>query len=113
MAAQSSATATTVTTATDASCPAKTDCASYTLSVPAVNDSVGAFSTSGSQKASAPASGAVSYTVDAIAFVPGGSGALDCSPSEIETGSNSNNGTLIVTAGNAVTAATLAFTGCQ
>ena len=112
LAAQSSATAN-VTTATGASCPAKTDCAGYTLSVPAANPSLGAFSTSGAQKPSAPASGAVSYTIDAIAFVPGGSGTLDCSPSEIETGSNSNSGTLVVTSGNAVTAATLVFTGCQ
>ena len=112
LAAQSLATAA-VTTATGASCPAKTDCAGYTLSVPAANPSVGAFSTSGAQMPSAPASGAVSYTVDAIALVPGGSGALDCSRSEIETSSNSSNGTLVVTAGNAVTAATLAFTGCQ
>jgi hypothetical protein len=112
LAAQSSATAS-VSTAASASCPAKTDCASYTLSVPAANPSLGTFSTSGVQKPAAPASGAVNYTVDAIAFVPGGGGALDCSPSELQTSSDINNASLVVTAGTSVTAATLAFTGCQ
>jgi hypothetical protein len=112
LAAQSSATAT-VTTAADASCPANTDCASYTLSVPAANPSLGTFSTGGVQTLAAPSSGPVNYTVDAIAFVPGGGGTLDCSPSELQTSLNSNNTSLAVTAGNSVTAATLAFTGCQ
>jgi len=112
LAAQSSATAT-VTTAADASCPANTDCASYTVSVPAANPSLGTFSTSGAQTPAAPMSGPVNYTVDAIAFVPGGGGTLDCSPSGLQTNSNSNNTSLVVTAGNSVTAATLAFTGCQ
>jgi hypothetical protein len=112
LAAQSSATAS-VATAANASCPASTDCASYTLSVPAANPSLGAFSTSGVQKPAAPASGAVNYTVDAIAFIPGGSGTLDCNPSELQTSSNINNTSLVVTAGTSVTAATLAFTGCQ
>jgi len=112
LAAQSSATAS-VTTTADASCPAKTDCASYTLSLPAANPSLGTFSTSGVQTPSAPSSGAVNYTVDAIAFVPGGGGALDCSPSELQTSSTSTNTSLVVTAGTSVTAATLAFTGCQ
>jgi uncharacterized protein DUF4382 len=112
LAAQSSTTSN-VTTAADASCPAKTDCVSYTLSVPAANPSVGTFSTSGTQKPAAPVSGSVAYTVDAIAFVPGGNGALDCSPSEMRTSSTSNNTSLTVTPGNSSTAATLAFTGCQ
>ncbi len=112
LAAQSASTAN-LTTATDASCPAKTDCVSYTLSVPAANPSIGAFSTSGVQKPAAPASGAVAYTVDAIAFVPGGNGTLDCTPSEVQTSSTSTNTSLTVTAGNSTTAASLAFTGCQ
>lgn len=112
LAAQSSATAS-LTTAAAASCPAKTDCVNYTLSVPAANPSVGAFTTSGSQKPGAPASGPVDYSVDAIAFVPGGMGKLDCNPSEVRTSSNINNASLAVTAGTSVTAATLTFSGCQ
>ena len=112
LAAQSTATAN-LTTATGATCPAKADCASYTLSVPALNPSVGSFSTSGSQKPATPASGPVSYTADARAFVPGGGGTLDCNPSDLQTSSNVNNTSLTVTPGTSVTAATLAFSGCQ
>ena len=112
LAPQSSATAS-VATAAGATCPTNTNCASYTLSVPAANPSMGTFSTSGVQTPSAPSGGPVNYTVDAIAFVPGGGGALDCSPSELQTSSTSTNTSLVVTAGTSVTAATLAFTGCQ
>jgi uncharacterized protein DUF4382 len=103
---QSDATAT-LTTAAGASCPANTDCASYTLAVPASNPSIGAFSSTGNQSPAPPASGVVNYTVDAVAFVPGSGSALDCNPSDMQTN------TLAVTAGNSVAAATLAFTGCQ
>jgi hypothetical protein len=112
LAAQSSATAS-LATAAGASCPANTNCANYTLSVPAANPSLGVLSSSGVQTPAAPSSGAVNYKVDAIAFVPGGAGALDCSPSELQTSSTSTNTSLVVTAGSSVTAATLAFTGCQ
>lgn len=108
---QSSATAN-LTTASGAGCPANTDCAAYTLSVPALNPSFGSFSNTGMQKPTPPAGGTVGYTVDARAFLSGGSGA-DCNPSELETGSTSSNTPLIVTPGTSVTAATLAFTGCQ
>jgi len=106
LAQQSDATAT-LTTVAGASCPANTDCASYTLSVPASNPSVGAFSSSGNQTPAPPASGTVNYTVDAVAFVPGSSSTLDCSPSDLQTSP------LAVAAGNSVTAATLAFKSCQ
>jgi hypothetical protein len=112
LAAQSAATAS-LTTAAAANCPAKNDCASYTLSVPALNPSVGTFRTSGSQTPVAPASGSVNYSVDARAFVPGGGGALDCNPSDLQTSSSSTNTNLTVTSGASVSAATLAFSGCQ
>ncbi|HET6181447.1 MAG TPA: DUF4382 domain-containing protein [Candidatus Sulfotelmatobacter sp.] len=112
LASQSAATAS-LTTAPAANCPAKSDCASYTLSIPAANPSIGTFSTSGNQPPAAPASGSVDYTVDAIAFVPDGTGALDCNPSELQTSSTANNTSLVVTAGTTVTAATLAFSSCQ
>jgi hypothetical protein len=110
LAAQSAATAN-LTTAAAATCPAKTACASYTLAVAAANPSVGGFSTSGTQQPAAPATGAVGYTVDATAFVPGGG--ADCSPSEMQTSSTTTNTNLTVAPGASTSAATLAFTGCQ
>ena len=112
LASQSAATASLMTAAA-ANCPAKTDCAIYTLSVPALNPSVGTFSASGNQKPAAPASGSVNYTVDARAFVPGGGGALDCNPSDLQTSSTSTNMNLTVIPGTSISAATLAFSGCQ
>jgi hypothetical protein len=112
LAAQSMATAN-LTTAAGTTCSPNTDCASYTVAVPAANPSVGAFSTSGNQLPAASASGVVAYTMDALAFVPGGNGALDCSPSEMQTNSTTTNTKLTVTPGATVTAATLAFSGCQ
>ncbi len=111
--AQQSAATATLSTAAGGSCPANTDCASYTLSVPASNPSVGTFSTSGNQTPAPPASGAVNYTVDAVAFVPGSASTLDCSPSDLQTSQTSTNAPLAVTAGNSLTAATLGFTSCQ
>ncbi|HEY6967975.1 MAG TPA: DUF4382 domain-containing protein [Candidatus Angelobacter sp.] len=102
-----------VATASGASCPAKTDCVTYTIMVPAANPSVGAFSTSGNQNPAPPATGAVNYTVDGRAFVPGGGSSPDCNPSDMQTSSTSTNTPLVVTAGTTVTAATLAFSGCQ
>ena len=104
LAAQSAATAS-LTTAVDATCPAKTDCATYTLAVAAANPSVGTFSTSGTQQPSTPASGPVGYTVEALASV--------CTPSEMQTSSTASNTNLTVAPGSSVTAATLAFSGCQ
>lgn len=101
-----------ITTASGASCPAKTDCATYTLSVPALNPSFGAFSSSGTQTPAPPASGTVGYTIDARATVTGG-GSTDCSPSDLQTSSTSTNTPLVATAGQSSPAATLAFTGCQ
>jgi hypothetical protein len=111
LASQSAATAS-LTTAAAAACPAKTDCASYTLTVAAANPAIGTFSKSGTQQPAAPAVGPVGYTVDALAFAPGGGGA-DCSPSEMLTSSTISNTSLTVAPGISVTAATLAFTACQ
>ena len=112
LAAQSMSTAT-VSTAAGFACPATTDCASYTLSVPAANPSVGSFMANANQSPAAPPGGAVNYTIDAIAFVPGAAPQLDCSPSEMQASQTSTNTPLVVTAGTPTTAATLAFTGCQ
>jgi len=74
---------------------------------------LGTFSTSGSQNPAAPASGRVNCTLDARTFVPGGGGALDCNPPNLPTSSTSTNTNLTVTPGTIVSAATLAFSGCQ
>jgi len=55
----------------------------------------------------------VNYTLDAAAFVPGSAGQPDCSPSELRTSQTSSSTPLTVTPGMSVTAATLAFTGCN
>jgi hypothetical protein len=111
--AQQSTATVTVTTGADSGCPPNTGCASYTLAVPALNPSVGVFSTSGSQQPAAPAPGLVAYTVDGQGVVPNSGGTPDCSPSDLKTSSMATGGPLIVTAGGAVSAATLAFTACQ
>jgi len=54
----------------------------------------------------------VKRTVDANALVPGSAGVLDCNPSNLQT-SNTVSTPLTVLPGGPVTAATLAFTGCQ
>jgi hypothetical protein len=112
LASQSMATAT-VSTAAGAGCPMNTDCANYTLAVPAANPSVGVFMASANQTPAAPAPGTVAYTIDALAFVPGSAGQPDCSPSEMQTNQTSSNAPLVVAAGMPVTASTLIFTGCQ
>lgn len=109
---QSMATAT-VSTTSGAGCPMNTDCANYTLAVPAMNPSVGAFMANANQAPVAPAPGTVAYTVDALAFVPGSASQSDCSPSEMQTNQTSSNAQLLVVAGMPVTASTLTFTACK
>ncbi len=108
-----SATATLVT-APGVGCPPNTDCVSYALKVPAANPSVGAFVTTGNQTPAVPAAGAVNYTMDALAFVPGQGNTPDCAPnSHLQTNQTVTSTPLVVTSNNAVSASTLAFTGCQ
>lgn len=108
LAQQSSATAT-LTTQAGATCPTNTDCATYTLSVPGANPTVGAFNASGTNYV-AGASGAASYTVEAQAFVPQSGGTPDCTPSVLTTPPPLLS---VSPGGTATPAPTLAFTGCQ
>lgn len=108
-----SATMANLTTAAGSTCPGKTDCVSYTISIPALNPSVGSFVASASQKPGVPMAGPVSYTIDAFAFTTDGTSTLDCSPSELKTNSTTTNTPLTVTSGMSSNAATLAFSGCQ
>jgi hypothetical protein len=93
-------------TATNAACPANTQCATYSSQVPAVNPSVGAWAASGTTYA--PVSGAVSYTLDALAFVPNSGNTASCNPSEQKSATP-----IAVTPGATVNAPVLALTGCQ
>jgi hypothetical protein len=80
-------------------------CNDYSLLVPAGNPNVGVFNPMGTIYTQAPAP--VNYIADGLAAL--------CSPTEEQTNQRANppGGTLTVTAGNTVTASTLAFTGCQ
>ena len=100
-----------ITTAPGGSCPAGTDCATYTLIVPPANPSSGTYSPGGTTY-SVPAAPPVPYTVDARATVPDGSGTPDCSPSELMTSLDAGAMTLVVVPGGTTTAATLAFVMC-
>jgi hypothetical protein len=108
--AAQSGTAVNLLTAAAATCPAHTDCVTYTLTVPAANPSVGAFKTSGSQTPAAPASGNADYTVDARAFL---ASAPDCTSPDLQTSMTTTSSPLTVTAAMVTNGQTLAFSGCQ
>jgi Domain of unknown function (DUF4382) len=110
--AQQSAAAVSLPTLTG-SCPANTDCANYTLGVPASNPSIGTFVAGAMQTPLPPTPSNVTYTIDAVAFIPGSAGQTDCSPSEQQTSQTNTNAPLVVTVGASVTAHPLAFTGCN
>jgi Domain of unknown function (DUF4382) len=93
-------------TATDAACPANTQCASYSAQVPALNPSIGAFAATGTTYVAA--TGALNYTIDALAFVPNSGSTPSCAPSEQRLAA-----TISVTPGTTINAPVLAFTGCQ
>ncbi len=111
--ASQSASAGNVTTAPSTTCAANSDCATYTLSVPALNPSIGAFTASTTQTLAPPAAGPISYTVDALAFTTDGTSTPNCSPSELQTSTGSSNAPLTVAPGTSTTAASLSFSGCQ
>lgn len=92
-------------------CPANTNCAQYTLVVPASNPSFGTFVASGTSF-SVPAAGDVLYSVEAKAFRPMSGGATTCTPSRLVTDKDSADQPLKVTGGATTTAKQLDFTGC-
>jgi hypothetical protein len=99
----------TVTTAQNISfCSSGTDCAIYTLVIPAGGFSFGTFSASGTQYTLSPQpqSGNVNYLVEASAVVHLAPLRQDCTPSIISSQIVLANGTLA--SGNP----DLAFTGC-
>ena len=97
-------------TASATSCAANTDCASYSLAVPAPAPSTGTFAAGGTTYT--PGTGSAAYSVEAQAAVPSSGGTADCSPSLLTT-SSGTSASLTVTPGATVQAAVLSFTGCQ
>jgi hypothetical protein len=109
--AQSSGTAS-LATAAGASCAANTDCVAYTLQLPGAPANAGSFSASGTTWTQATAA-TVDTTVEADAFVPSSGGTPDCTPAVETTTQTSAAAALSLGPGLSLTAATLAFTGCQ
>jgi hypothetical protein len=92
--------------------PVNTNCAQYTLIVPASNPSVGIFS-AGKIIYSAPASGAVFYSVGANAAIPLSGGMNDCTPFSKSTSVDTIGNPLKVTPGATVTPMEIDFLGCS
>jgi len=87
-------------------CPPGTDCANFTLNVPAGNPQAGVFRISPPTSYTTQAGG--NYSVEAQAFIPMSGGLQDCSPSD-QTVQN-----IIVASGVTTTVNTpISFTGCQ
>lgn len=100
--------AVTVTTAAGTCTPANSDCAMFSLMVPAQGASVGAFNASGITF-SAPTVAPTSYSVEGDATLTGSS---VCSPSSLTITTNSSNQPLTVMGGAITTAAQMNFNGC-
>jgi Domain of unknown function (DUF4382) len=94
-------------TAAAPSCPTGTDCASYSITLPAGGPYVGAYSPNGATLSQS--SPLAAYVLDGLAFVPSSGGTTDCSPVEQKTPvyALTSGGTFVVAA------PTLAFTQCQ
>ncbi len=92
--------------------PANSNCAQYTLVVPASNPSVGIFSSSGFTY-STPATGDVLFTVDARAAVPLSGGTPDCTPSEQMVAKDSTSLPLKALPATTTTVAEIDFSSCM
>jgi hypothetical protein len=92
-------------TAASSSCATVTDCATYSIMLPAGGPYVGAYSASGVTLTQS--SSLATYVIDGLAFVPSSGGAADCSPSEQKTQP------YVLTSNFNVPVQTLAFTQCQ
>ena len=93
-------------TGASSSCSAGTDCATYTMLLPAGGPYLGAYSASGvSLSQVAPLA---TYVIDGLAFVPSSGGAVDCTPPEQQTPSYQ-----LAAGGGTVIIKPLAFMQCQ
>ncbi len=104
-----------VSVSTNTTCPtgapANSNCAGYTLVVPASNPSVGIFSSSGFTY-STPATGDVLFTVDAGAVMPLSGGTPDCTPSEQTTAKDSTAAPLKALPATTTNVAEIDFSSC-
>jgi len=98
-------------TACPSGAPANSNCAQYTLVVPASNASVGIFSASGFTY-SVPPTGDVLFTVDARAAVPLSGGTPDCTPSEQMVAKDSSALPLKALSATMTTVAEIDFSSC-
>lgn len=96
-----------VETAAGSSCTTGTDCAAYSLVLPAGGPYVGAYASSGITLAQS--SPLATYIVDGVAFVPSSGGVADCNPTEQKTPSYA----LTSTGSFTLSVQALAFTQCQ
>ncbi|HLW80278.1 MAG TPA: DUF4382 domain-containing protein [Terriglobia bacterium] len=99
-------------TGAGALCPATTDCATFSLIVPASNPSAGTFSTGGTTY-STPAAGAAAFSLQGEATTTTSTPTTDCSPATVTVTTDTLSHPLAVLPGASVTAAVIAFTGCQ
>ena len=102
-------------TSSASTCPAGTDCASYTLQVPAAWPNAGAYVATGAQFAQATTVPVID-SVDVRA--ENTDGTPDCSTSEIKVALMAQigitpQGPLVLTPGGIITASTAAFVGCK
>jgi len=95
-----------------AGAPANSNCAQYTLVVPASNPQVGTFS-GGVVSFTPPATGNILFGVRADAFVPLSGGTPRCSPSTQTTTMDTTGNPLQVTAGATAVPQRLDFSGCS
>jgi hypothetical protein len=100
-----------VATMSAMTCPSGTNCADYTLIVPANNASVAAFSSGGTMFPT-PATGDVLYKVEGRAFMPMSSNAF-CMPSTLVADKDSADMPLKVVGGMTTMVKRMDFTGCQ
>ena len=92
--------------------PLHTNCAQYTLIVPASNPSVGTF-VAGKVLYSTPAPSPVLYSIRADAFVPMSGGTSDCMPSSVTTTLDTLGNPLKAVTGPPVTPKEIDFSGCS
>lgn len=92
-------------TASGSTCPAGTDCATYSAELPSGAAYLGAYASSGITLAQSSTAG---YTADAFAIVPSSGGTPDCSPSEMKS-----TPPVPPAAGSTAVVPALAFTSCQ
>ena len=97
-----------VETAASGTCPAGTDCATYSMTVPASGVNIGAWASTGATL-TLNATWAT-YTADGIAFVPGGGNTVDCNPSEIQKALSTFTS---VTVASPIAVPTMGFVQCQ